>query len=243
MEETVSFILAKACERRSATVCVANVHMVMEAYDSSAYRDQLNAADLVVPDGMPLVWLLRRMGLPMQERVAGPDLMPRLCAAAAAAGIPVGFLGGREHVLRAAVQALRNITPNLDVAFIHAPPFRPLDEAEDVALVERINASGVAILFVALGCPKQERWMHEHRGRVDAVMVGIGAAIDFVAGATPRAPGWMQRRGLEWAFRLASEPRRLAGRYLRHNPRFLWLTRRLPEAAGVTSNLLPEVGP
>jgi N-acetylglucosaminyldiphosphoundecaprenol N-acetyl-beta-D-mannosaminyltransferase len=199
--------------------------MVMEAHDSPEYKAVLNSADLVVPDGMPLIWLLRRLGVGAQERVAGPDLTPRLCAAAARAGISVGVFGGRTDVLRAAVGTLKGLAPQLNVAFTESPPFRPLDPLEDSELVERINASGVSILFVALGCPKQERWMHEHRGRVNTVMIGIGAALDFLGGAVPRAPLWMQRWGLEWLFRLATEPKRLWRRYLNHNFRFLWLTR------------------
>lgn len=226
MDETIRSILAKARERQSAVICVANVHMLMEAHSSSAYRDQLNAADLVVPDGMPLVWLLRRLGSAAQERVAGPDLLPQLCAAAAAVGIPVGFLGGREEVLSAAIRNLKESAQDLHIAFSYAPPFRPLDATEDEALIERINASGAAILFIALGCPRQECWMHEHRSKLRAVMIGIGAALDFTAGSVPRAPFWMQRFGLEWLFRLGSEPRRLWRRYAITNSMFVALIMR-----------------
>ena len=209
MAQAVQHILSRAAKRQSAMVCVANVHMLMEAYDCPAFRNVLADATLVVPDGMPLVWALRRQGRMGQERVAGPDLVPCLCKAAASAGLSVGLLGGRPEVRERAACELERRFPKIRVPLSVSPPFRQLTTAEDDELVEAINASGVGILLVALGCPKQERWMHEHIGRIHAVMVGVGAAIDFIGGAVPRAPVWMQRLGLEWLHRLASEPGRL----------------------------------
>lgn len=203
------------------TVCLANVHMVMEAYDDPVYQVAVNGADLVAPDGIPLVWVLRRMGHGLKDRVYGPTLTLRVLGAAARQEVPVGFYGATPEVLAALIANVRQQFPGLCVAYSHSPPFREPTLEEDDAAVRNINASGARILFVGLGCPKQELWMHKHKGRVRAVMLGVGAAFDFHAGATPQAPGWMQDRGLEWLFRLCIEPRRLWKRYLRHNPRFV----------------------
>jgi N-acetylglucosaminyldiphosphoundecaprenol N-acetyl-beta-D-mannosaminyltransferase len=205
---------------QSGYVCVANVHMTMEAYDQPDFRVMVNAADLVVPDGVPLVWMMRRLGFPQQERVYGPDLTLRILEAAAQEGIPVGFYGSTPQTLERLLENLRRRFPALQVAYRCSPPFRPLTPEEDETVVREINASGTRVLFVGLGCPKQERWMAAHKGRVQAVMMGVGAAFDFLAALKPQAPRWMQRAGLEWLFRLLSEPRRLWRRYFYHNPRF-----------------------
>ena len=204
--------------------------MVMEPWDDPGFRAIVNAAHRVTPDGMPLVWVLRRKGFALKDRVYGPTLTRWVVAEAAERGIPVGFLGGAPEVLAALVRNLQKDFPGLSVAFQHSPPFRPLSVDEDRVLVEAINASGARILFVGLGCPKQERWMAAHAAGteypVQAVMLGVGAAFDFHAGMLRQAPGWMQARGLEWLFRLAVEPRRLCKRYLKHNPRFAVLAMR-----------------
>lgn len=212
-------ILAWSQEGRGRYVCVANVHMTMEAWDDPSFRAVVNGADLVTPDGVPLVWTLRRLGVPDATRVYGPTLMLHVCRAAELTGVPIGLHGGRPEVLDALVERLRQLFPALVVAYAVAPPFTASDAAEREHR-EAIAASGARILFVALGCPKQERWMARQAPDLDLVQIGVGAAFDFHAGALRQAPAWLQRAGLEWAFRLAMEPRRLAGRYLRHNPRF-----------------------
>jgi len=221
--DTSQRVLEWATRGDSRYVCVANVHMTMESYDATNFRHIVNSADLVTPDGMPLVWMLRRLGVPDQGRVAGPELLPRICKVAAQKGIPVGFYGGTDATLAALKHRLLRRFPGLKVAYAYSPPFRPLTEKEDERVVQEINSSGARILFVGLGCPKQERWMAEHKGRVRAVMLGVGAAFDFHAGKVPQAPAWMQRMGLEWLFRLVMEPRRLWQRYAKHNPRFVVL--------------------
>lgn len=218
---TCIFDLASAA--KSSYVCVANVHVTMESYDSAEYRGAINAADLVVPDGMPLVWALRLFGVHGATQVRGPSLIVHLLEMAAARGVPVGFYGGTADVLRLDVANCEKRFPRLKVVYAHAPPFRPLTASEDAATVRDINESEVRILFVGLGCPKQERWMASHKGSVNAVMIGVGAAFDFLAGVKSEAPVWMQRAGLEWCYRLACEPRRLWRRYAYHNPRFLAL--------------------
>jgi N-acetylglucosaminyldiphosphoundecaprenol N-acetyl-beta-D-mannosaminyltransferase len=219
-------ILDWARRRESRYVCAANVHMTMEAYDSPEFRDVVNAADLVTPDGVPLVWVLRRLGLWRQTRVYGPDLMLAVCDAAARAGLPLGFYGGQPADLSSLVRRLAGRYPGVRIVYQCSPPFRPLTGAEDEADVASIHASGVRVLFVGLGCPKQERWMAGHRGRVEAVMVGVGAAFAIHAGTLRQAPRAIQRMGLEWLFRLAVEPSRLWRRYARNNPRFLILVAR-----------------
>jgi N-acetylglucosaminyldiphosphoundecaprenol N-acetyl-beta-D-mannosaminyltransferase len=219
-------VIEWAQRAESRYVCCASVNNVMEAYDAAEFRRLMNAADLVTPDGMPLVWGLRRLGAPAATRVYGPELMRRLLAAAAEAGLPVGFYGATEAVLARLRAAVEQWQPELRIGYHFAPPFRPLTAAEDAHITEAIRASGVRILFVGLSTPKQEQWMAAHRGRVPAVMLGVGAAFDFLAGTKPQAPGWMQRAGLEWLFRLATEPRRLAPRYLKQNPRFVILLAR-----------------
>ena len=216
-------VLAWASIPESRYVCASNVHVTMESYDSAEYRAIVNHADLVTPDGMPLVWALRLFGVSEATRVYGPTLTVHVLERAAAAGAAVGFYGGSEAVLARMSETCRQRFPGLHVAYAHAPPFRQLTEQEDEAIVRDINSSGACILFVGLGCPKQERWMAAHAGVVKAVMLGVGAAFDFIAGVKPQAPSWLQDAGLEWLFRLATEPRRLWRRYAYHNPRFIAL--------------------
>lgn len=218
----VEKVIGWARDGQQRYVCLSNVHMIMEGYDDDAFRDVINRADLVAPDGMPLVWALRVVGAKEATRVRGPDLMPRLLAEAERTSVEVGFLGSTEHTLNLLLTVIRARFPRLRVAFSYSPPFRKLSGDEDQAVVARINASGVKLLFVGLGCPKQEWWMAEHCHRVRAVLVGTGAAFDFLAGTKREAPEWMQILGLEWLHRLLTEPRRLWWRYLRHNPRFLF---------------------
>ncbi|HEU4561387.1 MAG TPA: WecB/TagA/CpsF family glycosyltransferase [Longimicrobium sp.] len=219
-DDAAARVAAWARAGESRYVCVSNVHMVMEGYDDPAYQRVVNAADLVTPDGVPLVWALRLMGVRDASRVYGPDLTPAVCGRAAQDGIPVGFYGGSPEALGGAVARLTERFPALRVVYRHSPPFRAATAGEDEETVAAINASGARILFVGLGCPKQERWMAEHRGRVGAVMLGVGAAFDFLAGTKRQAPRFLMKIGMEWAFRLATEPRRLGRRYLYHNPRY-----------------------
>jgi N-acetylglucosaminyldiphosphoundecaprenol N-acetyl-beta-D-mannosaminyltransferase len=204
-------------------VCAANVHMLMEAHDSPEYRVALNQADLITPDGMPLVWMMRLKGQKDQQRVYGPTLMLHVLEAAARESIPVGFYGSSPEVLQALTARMQTRFPGLKIVYSFSPPFREMNHEEDQQVIEAIHTSGSRILFVGLGCPKQERWMAEHRGKVNVVMLGVGAAFDFHAGVKSQSPAWMQKVGLEWFYRLVTEPRRLWRRYLYHNPRFIIL--------------------
>jgi N-acetylglucosaminyldiphosphoundecaprenol N-acetyl-beta-D-mannosaminyltransferase len=206
------------------TVLVANTHMLDLASTDPALAAALDGADLVTPDGVPVVWALRTLGLRRATRVYGPDLTRAVARAAAAAGVPVGVHGGRPEVLHDLVARLTREAPGLRVAYADAPPVRPVapvDAPAEAREAAALRASGARIVFVGLGCPKQERWMARQAPRVPAVLIGVGAAFDLLAGHVRQAPPWLRRAGLEWAFRLGMEPRRLAGRYLRHNPRFV----------------------
>ena len=206
------------------TVLFANVHMIMESYDSPEFQEVVNTADLVVPDGMPLVWILRRKGIDGQQRVSGYGQTLRSLEAAELAGTPVGFLGSNASNLANLRKNVLERFPLLKIAYSHSPPFRNLSEDEDTAIIAAIEKSGAQILFVGLGCPKQERWMFSHRKKVKAVMLGVGAAFDILGGSQTRAPTWMRKNGLEWLYRVWQEPKRLWKRYLIQNPRFLILT-------------------
>jgi N-acetylglucosaminyldiphosphoundecaprenol N-acetyl-beta-D-mannosaminyltransferase len=216
-------VLRWARRGESRYVCVATVNNVIEAYDDSEFGGIMEAADLVTPDGMPLVWGLRLLGVGGATRVYGPDLTPIVCQLAAEQGVPVGFYGGTEDVLMELVAKLRQRFPGLKVAYRASPPFRPPTPEEERRTIEDLNRSGACILFVGLGTPKQEQWMAAHRPQVRAVMLGVGAAFDFLAGRKPQAPRLVQRLGLEWLYRLVQEPRRLWRRYLYRNPRFVVL--------------------
>jgi len=210
-----------AHDHESRSVVFCNVHSAVLAAQDEPHRLALQGADLVVPDGAPVAWSLRRQGFDKQRRVAGPDTMLRLCKAAAEQQIKVGLFGSTPQVLAALKPRLQKWYPGLQVSYVYSPPFRDPTAAEDTAICDDIARAGVGLLFVGLGCPKQERWMAQHRGRIPAVMLGLGAAFDFHAGTVKRAPAWMRDSGLEWLHRLASEPGRLGGRYLSSNSRFV----------------------
>ena len=194
--------------------------MVVTASRDIAFASGLEGADLVTPDGAPVVWAIRRAGY-TQERVNGPDLMWEYLAKAELAKQVVFFFGGKESVLKDLGIAIAKSFPKLKVGGMVSPPFRDLTEEEDESYVAQINAAGAAVVFVGLGCPKQEFWMWSHRDRINSVLIGVGAAFDYHAGSVRRAPVWMQHIGLEWAYRLLTEPRRLWKRYLVTNVLFL----------------------
>jgi N-acetylglucosaminyldiphosphoundecaprenol N-acetyl-beta-D-mannosaminyltransferase len=218
---TLNTISDWASRHESRCVCVCNVHSVVTASQQTEFGAVIAQADLATPDGAPVAWMLRRLGFPRQQRINGPDLMRRYCALAATLGQSVYLLGGTDEMLDRLQRALLQEHPMLRIAGACSPPFRALTLQEDAAIVDAINASGAAVVWVGLGCPKQELWMHAHRGHVHAVMIGVGAAFPYLSGVTPRAPAWMQRFGLEWLHRLASEPRRLWRRYAVTNSYFI----------------------
>jgi N-acetylglucosaminyldiphosphoundecaprenol N-acetyl-beta-D-mannosaminyltransferase len=211
-----------ASRHESRYVCVCAVHSVVTATQDPEHERIINEADLACPDGAPVAWILRRLGHSRQQRINGPDLMLKYCEQAASRGESVFLYGGAAETLERLQAALRKRFPKLKIAGAISPPFRALTVAEDDEIVATINASKAGTVWVGLGCPKQERWMAAHRHRVQAVMIGVGAAFDYHAGTIKRAPPWMQNHGIEWLHRMASEPRRLARRYLQTNSIFLF---------------------
>jgi len=230
LDQQIDLILHWAKQRSSRYVCVANVHMLMEAHHHDSMSQVLESADLVTPDGMPLVWMLRMLGAKHQERVCGVDILEEVCKRAPDHNQSVYFLGSDQPTLDKMRDRLEVDFPNLKVAAYHPLPFRPLTEAEDAELIEQINASGAGIVFVCLGCPKQERWMAAHRDKINAVMIGLGGAFPVYAGLQKRAPEFVRSAGLEWAYRLAQEPKRLWNRYASTIPPFAYLA--LKQLAG-----------
>jgi N-acetylglucosaminyldiphosphoundecaprenol N-acetyl-beta-D-mannosaminyltransferase len=216
-------IFTWASTHQSRYIIAANVHVVMTTYWDRSYRHIVNQAALVTPDGMPLVWALRWLGWSQATRVYGPDLMLHCCQRAAQEQVPIYLYGGTHTMLQKLQANLTNRFPALNIAGTHAPPFRKLTPDETTADIDRIHQSGAAIVFVALGCPKQEFWMAQQQGKLQAVMVGVGAAFAFHSGEVSQAPRWMMATGLEWLYRLAVEPERLWQRYLINNPVFLIL--------------------
>jgi N-acetylglucosaminyldiphosphoundecaprenol N-acetyl-beta-D-mannosaminyltransferase len=220
--EAISTILAWGQARSSRYVVFANAHVVVTATQDVEFANTVRLADLTLPDGAPVAWMLRRLGYPHQERVCGPDLTWDLLARCAESGQAVYFYGSTDETLGRLMHQITTAFPELHIAGSESPPFRLLSQEETDASVSRINASGAALVFVGLGCPKQEHWMRQQCGEIKAVMLGVGAAFDFHAGTVSRAPRWMRRHGLEWLHRLITEPRRLWRRYLITNTLFVW---------------------
>lgn len=220
-DEAVGQITQWGAARESRYVCICNVHSVVTTTRDVEFKIAVNNADMATPDGAPIAWALRRFGHRSQERINGPDLMMKYLAEAERLGQRVFFYGSTETTLDRLLVALRGKFPALQVAGTCSPPFRPLSLVEDEEILGKINSAGTNVVFVGLGCPKQEKWMAEHRGRIHAVMIGVGAAFDYHAGVVKRAPLWWQRNGLEWLYRLGSEPRRLFRRYMVTNTLFV----------------------
>lgn len=224
MEQALETIAGWIEKREPHYVCVCTVQTVMECQRDPALHRLVNRAGLATPDGMPLVWLGRLSGHRHMGRVYGPDLMLALGERSVEKGWRHFFYGGLEGVPEKLADTMKQRFPGLRVAGGYAPPFRPLSEEEDAALVAKINEARPDIVWVGLGTPKQDWWVGSHVGRVSApVLIAVGAAFDFLTGRVKQAPRWMQRSGLEWLFRLSQEPRRLWRRYLLYNPLFILL--------------------
>jgi N-acetylglucosaminyldiphosphoundecaprenol N-acetyl-beta-D-mannosaminyltransferase len=222
-DHQIDVMMDWAKARLSKMVCIANVHMLTEAHRKPAFASVLRGADLVTPDGMPLVWMLRLLGVGNQDRVAGLDVLAALCHRASIDRVGVFFLGAETDILEKMKTRLAREFPDLPIVGMEPLPFRPLTPTEEEEIVSQINDSGAGLVFVALGCPKQEIWMAEHRGRIPAVMIGLGAVFAVYAGLYRRAPYWIRHTGFEWLYRLVQEPRRLLGRYSSTIPIFIWL--------------------
>lgn len=222
MAQAVDFIEHAVAEDARTYICITGAHGVIECRRDPVLREIHAAAGLVTPDGMPVVWALRALGVPQVSRVYGPDFMLAVCGRFNARHF---FYGGAPGVADILAEKLSARFADLAVAGTYCPPFRDLTEDEIDEICAHINASGAQVVWVGLSTPKQEKWMARVRDRLDApVLVGVGAAFDFHAGVKRQAPRWMQRNGLEWLFRVLSEPRRLGPRYLRIVPTFAVLS-------------------
>jgi N-acetylglucosaminyldiphosphoundecaprenol N-acetyl-beta-D-mannosaminyltransferase len=216
-------IIKLALHNTSSYVCVSNVHMCMEVFDSQDFAKIVNKADLVVADGRPIFWAQRLLGFKDAQQVRGQDLMNALCARSGRQNLKIGLYGGfSTEILESVTAKLREQYTDIQIVYQFSPPFRPITSLEDSQVIKNINESGVNVLFVGIGCPKQERWMFDHKPQLACVMLGVGAAFDFISGSKKHAPTWVQKAGFEWLFRLISEPKRLWKRYLKQNPRFVY---------------------
>lgn len=225
LEQARDLVVGARGQTRRGYICACTVHMIGESRRDAAYRRILNESLLTTPDGMPLVWLARHHGHRDVTRVYGPDLLLAVCAAGRTAGLRHFFYGGAPGVADELRVRLTARFPGLHVVGTHSPPYRPLTAEEFANLQTTIAATRPDVIWVGLGTPKQDRFMAAHWRELDAaVLIGVGAAFDFHSGRVRQAPHWMQRSGLEWLFRLATEPRRLASRYLVHNPMFVLRT-------------------
>lgn len=222
-QETLAFILANGKLRKPSYCCFANVHMTIEAYDNTDFATQVNQADLVCADGMPLVKASKLLNNQHIERVAGMDMMPAVMEKAAQQNQSVFFFGTTDDVLTKIETEAKKRFPNLKIAGTFSPPFRSLTNEEKQGQINLINSSDANLVMVALGCPKQEKWMAEHSKHINAVLLGVGGAFPVFAQLQSRAPKWIRSLSLEWLYRLSQDPKRLFKRYFYTNTKFIML--------------------
>ena len=223
MRDTVNLIKNNAEELKGQYICLTNVHTTVMSYENPEYRKIQNEAALALPDGSPLSYVQRLRGYQEARQVAGPDLMSEMWKATVSGEYKHYFYGGSPETIQKLEKVLKEKYPGLNIAGMESPPYRTLTDEEDEAAVKRINDSGADFLWIGLGAPKQEQWMKNHEGRVNAVMFGVGAGFDFHAGTVKRAPGWMREHYLEWLYRLFQDPKRLWKRYVKTNGKFVAL--------------------
>lgn len=223
MSETIAFLENEIEKLRGSYICVSNVHTTVMAYENEEYRKVQNTAAVALPDGKPLSSYSRKHGFPEAERVTGPDLMGEMFARDN--GLRHYFYGGSPETIAVLEKKLKKKYPHLQIAGMVSPPYRELTKEEDEADIAAMNEAKADIIWIGLGAPKQEKWMYRHKGKVNGVMIGVGAGFDYHAGTIKRAPMWMQKASLEWLYRLLQDPKRLFGRYMKTNFKYLWLTR------------------
>lgn len=219
----LSFLTQLAKTQKSSYVCVANVHMLIEGYQDSIFQEIINNANMTTPDGMPLAKAMKWLYGIDQERVAGMDLMPDLMRKCAQQNLSIYFYGSTDDILARITQKAAIDFPGLQICGMYSPPFRELTSIEKDYIVKQINCAKPNFVFVALGCPKQEKWMAEHRDKINSCMIGLGGAFEVYARVKERAPIWMQKTSLEWLYRLIQDPKRLFKRYLNTNTLFVIL--------------------
>jgi N-acetylglucosaminyldiphosphoundecaprenol N-acetyl-beta-D-mannosaminyltransferase len=221
-KEFIFNILTLSEEKKSSYVCVSNVHMTIEAYDNKDFLNIVNRADITTPDGMPLAKAIKYLYNIDQDRVAGMDLMPSIMKECQKLNKSIFLYGSTQEILEAIVLKAKDDFPSLKIDY-YSPPFRALSEEEKREVIDKINAKNYDFVFVALGCPKQEKWMAEHKDKINSCMIGLGGALEVYANMKKRAPQWMQNYSLEWLYRLLQDPKRLWKRYLYTNNKFLLL--------------------
>ncbi len=226
MNKTVAYLHKCIKELSGSYICISNVHTTVMSYENEEYCKIQNDAVLALPDGKPLSVVCRRRGFPETQRVTGPDLMGEIFAISRENGYRHYFYGSTEETVNVLRGKLEERYPGIQIAGSYSPPFRPLTKEEDAQVIRQINEAGADFIWVGLGAPKQEKWMYAHKGRVQGLMIGVGAGFDYFAGNIKRAPLWMQKCSLEWLYRLLQDPRRLFTRYLVTNTKFLWLVGR-----------------
>lgn len=223
MRDTVKLIMDNVDELKGKYICLSNVHTTVMSHKNPEYRRVQNEAFLALPDGSPLSYVQRLRGHQSARQVAGPDLMSALWKVSENTELKHYFYGGSPETIEKLKKNLKKLYPNLKIAGMESPPFRPLSDKEDQEAIQRINESGADILWVGLGAPKQEEWMNRHQNKINAIMFGVGAGFDFHAGTVKRAPKWMREHYLEWLYRLIQDPKRLWKRYIKTNGTFIFL--------------------
>lgn len=221
-QRAVNMLQSLRLKKNGSYIAFCNVHMAVTARTDDELAVALEEADVVLPDGAPIAWTLRRLGASHQERISGPDFMWKTLEIANERGLKASFYGGSQSTLAKLTMTIQTHFPNIKIGVAISPPFRTLTLSEQAYYITQINVAQTDFLFVGLGCPKQEKWMYQHKNSVNATMLGVGAAFDYHAGTITRAPKWMQGMGLEWLQRLLSEPKRLWKRYLVTNTLFIW---------------------
>lgn len=222
MQQTIGYLSENLEQLRGKYICVSNVHTTIMAFRDEEYRNVQNSAAMALPDGKPLSMVSQGRGFSEAERVPGPDLMPRIFELSKEKGYRHYFYGSTEETLKRLKEKLQEKYPYLQIAGMYSPPFRPITEEEDRKIIQKINESNSDFIWVALGAPKQENWMYDHKDKVNGLMLGVGAAFDFEAGTVKRAPKWMQELCMEWVYRILQDPRRLLSRYITTNFSFIW---------------------
>lgn len=222
MNDVVEYIEDNIQNLKGKYICVSNVHTTVMSYENPQYKDVQNNAILRLPDGKPLSVVQRKRGFKNASRVTGPDLM-KVLFEHSNSNLKHYFFGSTDETLSKLEYHLKLNYPKLDICGLYSPPFRKLTPKEDEEIIKKINNSGANILWVGLGAPKQENWMFEHMNKINALMIGVGAGFDYHAGNIKRAPKWMQKCSLEWLYRLMQDPKRLFGRYIKTNFKFIWL--------------------
>ena len=222
MEVLINFVENNLSKLKNEYICVANVHTTVMAFEDDYYKEVQNSAVLAIPDGGPLASVGRKRGYFNMQRVTGPDFMNEILKISEEKGYKHYFYGSTKETLNKLKENLLKNYPKLQIVGLYSPPFRELTKEEDQEIINNINKSNADFIWVALGAPKQEIWMYNHKDKVNGLMVGVGAAFDFVAGNIKRAPKWMQKLNLEWFYRLLQEPKRLFKRYWHTNSRFIY---------------------